>query len=191
MGLITLVFIAFGLAMDAFAVSVSNGICYRHAGFKEAFATAFTFGVFQAVMPLIGFFAGRTVSSYVEFIDHWIALALLGFIGGSMIFEGIKELRHPEKKPCNTTCSFKDLIVQGIATSIDALAVGVGLAVINTNIYEAVGLIGIITFITCLAGVYIGRGFGGVLKEKAEICGGCILVIIGIKIFVEHTINGI
>jgi putative Mn2+ efflux pump MntP len=188
MGYITLFFIALGLAMDAFAVSVSNGICYKNAGIKEAFITALTFGTFQAFMPLIGFFAGRTVSNAVEFIDHWIALIMLGFIGGSMIFGALKEKNVPTAGKCKVYCTTKHLVVQGIATSIDAFAVGISLAVMDTNIYVAVALIGVVTFICCLMGFPIGKRFGFLIKEKAEIFGGCILIIIGLKIFIEHIV---
>ena len=188
MGYFTLFFIALGLAMDAFAVSVSNGICYKNAGFKEAFNTALTFGVFQALMPLIGYFAGRTVSDAVAFIDHWIALVMLCFIGGSMIVGAIKEMKNPPREDCKQYCTIKDLIVQGVATSIDAFAVGISLAVIDTNIFMAVGLIGVVTFICCVVGVLLGKNFGFFMKDKAEILGGCILIIIGIKIFIEHTL---
>lgn len=190
MGYFTLFFIALGLAMDAFAVSVSNGICYKKAGFKEAFNTALTFGVFQALMPLIGYFAGKTVSDAVAFLDHWIALVLLCFIGGTMIVGAIKEMKNPEKENCKTYCTVKDLLIQGVATSIDAFAVGISFAVIDTNIFAAVGFIGTVTFICCMLGVPVGKRFGFFMKDKAEILGGCILVIIGIKIFVEHTLAG-
>ncbi|MFA5636732.1 MAG: manganese efflux pump MntP family protein [Anaerovoracaceae bacterium] len=188
MGHLTLFFIALGLAMDAFAVSVSNGICYKDAGLKEAFNTALTFGVFQALMPLIGYYAGMTVSDAVEFIDHWIALILLCFIGGSMIVGAVKEMKNPDKESCKAYCTTKDLMVQGIATSIDAFAVGISFAVIDTNIFAAVGLIGTVTFICCIIGVPLGKRFGFFMKDKAEILGGCILIIIGIKIFIEHTL---
>ncbi|HPO05042.1 MAG TPA: manganese efflux pump MntP family protein [Bacillota bacterium] len=187
MGYLTLFFIALGLAMDAFAVSMSNGICYKNAGFKEAFITALTFGTFQALMPLAGYFAGRTVSDAIAFLDHWIALGMLSFIGISMIAGAIREMRNPDIVQCKAYCSVKDLMVQGVATSIDALAVGVSFAVIDTNIFAAVGLIGIVTFVCCVIGVLLGKGFGFLIKEKAEIFGGCILIIIGLKIFIEHT----
>jgi putative Mn2+ efflux pump MntP len=186
MELFALHLIALGLAMDAFAVSVSNGICYKGMGIKEALFMAFTFGAFQAVMPLLGYLAGSTVSHAVEFIDHWIALFLLGFIGGTLIYNGIKGIRHPKEDACKDCCTFLDLILQGIATSIDAFAIGISFAVIRTNVYLAVSLIGTDTFICCLLGFYLGKRFGGGLREKAEIIGGAVLIFIGIKIFVEH-----
>ncbi len=189
MGYFTLFFIALGLAMDAFAVSVSNGICYRKAGFKEAFNTALTFGVFQALMPLIGYFAGRTVSDAVASIDHWIALIMLSFIGGSMIVGAVKDMKNPKQESCKEYCTTKDLLVQGVATSIDAFAVGISFAVIDTNIFVAVALIGVVTFICCMIGVLVGKSFGAFMKDKAEIFGGCILILIGLKIFIEHMLE--
>lgn len=186
MGYYTLFFIALGLSMDAFAVSISNGICYRKAGIREAVITATTFGGFQALMALIGYFAGMTVKDTVESLDHWIALILLGFIGCSMIYGAIKEMRNPGRADCKPYCSAKDLMLQGVATSIDALAVGVSFAVIDTNIFAAVGFIGIVTFVCCLFGVPVGKKFGSLIKDKAEIFGGVILIIIGLKIFIEH-----
>jgi putative Mn2+ efflux pump MntP len=189
MGYLTLFFIALGLAMDAFAVSILNGICYKNAGIKEAMITAATFGGFQGFMPLLGYFAGRTVSDVVGSIDHWVALLLLGFIGGSMIYSAIKEMKNPGTINCKHYCTSKDLAIQGVATSIDAFAVGISFAVIDTNIFVAVVLIGLVTFIFCLFGVPIGKKFGMLIKEKAEILGGAILIIIGIKIFVEHILS--
>lgn len=189
MGVYTLFLIALGLSMDAFAVSVSNGICYKKIGLRQAFQTAFVFGIFQAGMPLIGYFAGRAVSSAVAFIDHWIALGLLSFIGGSMVVHAIKDIRSPEMKICKNQCTFRDLLIQGIATSIDAFAVGISFAVIRTNIFQAVSFIGTVTFICCIFGVFLGKRFGGLLQEKAEFFGGCILILIGLKIFVEHLLG--
>ena len=186
MGLLLLFFIALGLAMDAFAVSITNGICYKEAGAKEAFVTAATFGIFQVIMPLIGYFAGMRVRGIVESIDHWVALVLLGFIGGNMIIEAIRDMKRPRDAECKFYCTKKDLFIQGIATSIDAFVVGISLAVIDTNIFLAVFLIGTVTFLFCLLGIPIGKRFGSVLKDKAEIIGGCILIIIGLKIFFEN-----
>lgn len=189
MDLFTLFLLALGLSMDAFAVSVSNGMCYKNVHRKEAFTTSFLFGLFQALMPTIGYFAGRLFAGYIEAADHWIALILLGFIGGKMVFDGVKELRHPESCDINRTLTFRTMILQAIATSIDALAVGISLALINVNILAAAGFIGGVTFVCCVIGSLIGKKFGSLLKEKAEIFGGCILVLIGIKIFLEHTLG--
>lgn len=189
MGFLTLFLIALGLAMDAFAVSVSNGICHRNAGGRQALAAGLTFGLFQAGMPLLGYFAGSTISGAMEALDHWIALILLSFIGVNMIKEAVKELRRPEERDCRKeTGGLKALLLQGVATSIDAFAVGVGFAFLNTNIFTAVALIGVITFCTSFAGVFVGKKFGSLFKQKAEIFGGCILIFIGVKIFLEHTV---
>ena len=188
MGTATLFFIALGLSMDAFAVSITNGICYQEHGARLAVRTALTFGGFQAAMPLIGYFAGKAVSSFVSVIDHWIAMVLLVAIGLAMIREARKDMKNPGAKICKTVCTHKDLFVQGFATSIDAFAVGIGFAVIHTNIFLAVAFIGVVTFCCCLTGVLIGRRFGSLLKEKAQIFGGCILMIIGLKIFLEHML---
>ncbi|MDD2216749.1 MAG: manganese efflux pump MntP family protein [Eubacteriales bacterium] len=189
MGIFTLHLIALGLAMDAFAVSVSNGICYKKTGPKQAFKMAFVFGLFQAGMPLIGYYAGSTVSEAVAFLDHWIALVLLTFIGTTMVYGAVKGMRNPEIKVIKTVCTFRELFVQGVATSIDAFAVGISFAVIQTNIYFALFLIGIDTFVCCFIGVFLGKRFGGLLQEKAEFFGGVILILIGVKIFVEHMLK--
>ncbi|MBP7222682.1 MAG: manganese efflux pump [Sedimentibacter sp.] len=185
----TLFFTSLGLSMDACAVSISNGMCYGNIHKKQILSTAAAFGFFQAFMPVLGFFIGSTFSDYISSLDHWIALILLGFIGGKMIIEAIKELKEPEA--CLTSSkdlSTKTLLVQAVATSIDALAVGVGLAVIKVDILSAALSIGIITFINSIIGSNLGKKFGQLFKQKAEILGGLILVGIGIKIFIEHAI---
>ncbi|MGI6751697.1 MAG: manganese efflux pump MntP family protein [Anaerovoracaceae bacterium] len=189
MGTLTLVFIALGLAMDAFAVAVSNGICYSKTGIKEAIYMALTFGIFQAVMPVVGFFAGSMVSHTVEALDHWLALILLSFIGGNMIREGIKGLRKPSVLYGKDICHPRDLFIQGVATSIDALVIGISFAIMDTDIFKAAAIIGMVTFACSYGGVFIGKAFGSALKEKAEIFGGIILVLIGFKIFIEHIVD--
>ncbi len=187
MELIQVFLLALGLSMDAFAVSVSNGICYQKEK-KKLTLSGISFGIFQALMPLIGYLAGKTFSSYVEIIDHWIALILLGFLGGKMLLEAIKNLRHPEAESCPAAFTYKLILTQSVATSIDALAAGVTLAVAfpNTNPYFAVSLIGLTTAICCLFGALLGKKFGTLMKEKASVFGGIILIAIGIKIFIEH-----
>ena len=188
MDIISLFFLALGLAMDAFAVSVSNGICYSKATKKQALLTAFTFGLFQGVMPMIGFLAGQAFRKYIEPIDHWVALALLVIIGGNMILEAVRELRHPEE--CEEkSFSVKVLLIQAVATSIDALAVGIGLAAMKVNLWLACGMIAVVAFICSLIGVRIGKSCKQHFKEKAEIIGGLILIILGIKIFLEHMLG--
>lgn len=186
MGLITIIILSFGLAMDAFAVSITNGMCYKHFKRREMVLTAFTFGLFQALMPVVGYIIGNTFYETISFLDHWIALILLGIIGLNMILEGIKSYKNPEYTCKIEKFTVKTLLLQGIATSIDALAVGISFAVTKTNIVQASISIGIITFICCLFGTMLGKKFDALLKEKAEIFGGSILIFIGLKIFVEH-----
>ena len=191
MGLTTVLILAIGLAMDAFAVSISNALCYRNMNRKWAFLTAGAFGLFQGMMPVIGWIAGVAFAKYIESIDHYVALLLLGFIGIKMIVEAIRELRHPEA--CDTTkqLNLKLLGVQAVATSIDALAVGISFAAIHggLNIFASAGIICGVTFLCSLVGVMIGKKFGGLLGQKAEIFGGLILVLIGVKIFFEHALG--
>jgi manganese efflux pump family protein len=187
MGIITIILLAFGVAMDAFAVSITNGLCYQKFRRKEALITAFTFGLFQAGMPMIGYYIGNAFYDTIAFLDHWIALFLLGAIGINMIVEGIKTYRNPEDSSRTEAFTLKILLAQGVATSIDALAIGISFAVMRTNIILAVSCIGIITFFCSLFGTFLGKKFDRFLKEKAEIFGGFILIIIGLRIFIEHT----
>lgn len=181
--------LAIGLSMDAFAVSISNGLCMRKIGPKEALRPAFAFGLAQGVMPLLGYVAGQTFSRAISFLDHWVALLLLGAIGGKMIVEAVREMREPEACPSSGVLTLRMLILQAVATSIDALAVGVSLAVMNVNIWLAAGFIACVTFAFSFAGVYIGKKSGVFLKTKAELAGGAILVLIGVKIFAEHMLG--
>ncbi len=188
MGTVTLFFTSLGLSMDACAVSISNGMCYENIHKKQIFSTAAAFGFFQAFMPVLGYLIGSTFSEFVSIIDHWIALILLGLIGGKMVIEAIKELKYPEACLTSTKClTPKTLLLQSVATSIDALAVGVGFAVMKVDILSAALYIGIITFINSIIGSHLGKKFGQLFKQKAEILGGLILIAIGVKIFIEHT----
>lgn len=189
MSVLTLFLLAVGLSMDAFAVSLSNGMCYKDIGKKQAFYTALCFGAFQAGMPVIGYFAGRFFSHAISFLDHWIALVLLGFIGGSMIIESIKEGRGAQQCGAEKAFTLRVLLVQGVATSIDALAVGISLAVMQTNIVLSALFIGVVTFLCCMSGAALGKRFGALLGCRAKIFGGVILVGIGVKIFLEHTLG--
>lgn len=186
MDILTLFFLAVGLSMDAMAVSISDGLCFRNLRRSGFFLIAFAFGLFQGIMPVIGYFAGQTFSVYIKSFDHWIALILLGFIGGKMVWEAITEMRHPEEEACGKSFTLRLLGVQAVATSIDALAVGIGFAVMDVNIWAAAGFIAATTFCFSAVGVWIGKKFGSFLKEKAELFGGLILIAIGIKIFAEH-----
>lgn len=181
MGNLELVAIALGLSMDAFAVAISKGLCLRKAGFRNAFITGLFFGGFQALMPLIGYFLGRQFEGYLTAIDHWIIFALLALIGTNMILES-----RNEKKEKHDTLNLKNLTILSLATSIDALAVGITFAFLHINIFTGVTVIGLITFILSFIGVRLGCAFGSKLRSKAEVAGGIILLLIGTKILLEH-----
>ena len=188
MTVIELILIGIGLSMDAFAVSVTNGLCCKNIRTGGAAATGAVFGGFQGLMPLIGYFLGIGFAKYITAFDHIIALVLLGFIGGQMIYESFKKDDDDKNE---TKLTAKMLLMQGIATSIDALAVGVSFAALrDVNIGFACLCICCITFVFSFAGVFIGKKSGTVLNNKAQLAGGLILVGIGIKIFVEHVFFG-
>ena len=184
MGIIELILVAVGLSMDAFAVSICKGLALPKSGMKEAFTVGLYFGVFQAVMPFIGYFAGIQFASFIEDYDHWIAFALLAFIGGKMVFESRKEDCETESAAISPAKMFP----LAIATSIDALAVGVSLAFLpeTIGIGLSVAIIGCITLSISVVGVKIGKLVGGRLKKGAEMAGGIVLVAIGLKILIEH-----
>lgn len=184
MELAELLLLAIGLSMDAFAVSVTNGLCNKKANWKGAVACGLCFGIYQGLMPTIGFALGKTFESLITSIDHYIALILLGFIGGKMLIDGIKNDEEEADNTINLTFSL--LMVQGVATSIDALAVGVSFAALSVNIVSAALFICCTTFVFGFVGFFIGKRFGTILNNKAQILGGIILIAIGVKIFVEH-----
>ena len=175
--------LAASLAADAFAVAISMGLSAQKASFRDAVRVGLFFGGFQALMPLLGYRAGSTVSAVIERYDHWIAFGLLAFIGGRMLWESA---RGTEEGGQPSLGALRKLLVLSIATSIDALAVGVSLAALNVNIAAAAGFIGGVTFVCCLVGHFLGRRFGSLLGKRAEILGGLILIGIGLKILVEH-----
>ncbi len=177
--------LAFGLSMDAFAVSMTNGMCYRIPVWRNALSSGLAFGLAQGLMPLLGYLLGMSFSDFVQRVDHWMAFLLLGFIGARMLHQANKERKCPETNHPRSF-SYKTLFVQAVATSIDALAIGVGLGALKTNLYLTVGTIAAITFLCCVIGVFMGRKFGQLFKDKAEFLGGAILILIGVKIFVEH-----
>lgn len=180
MGMVEIVFIAIGLSMDAFAVSLTNGlVCPNSANQKLKIMPIF-FGVFQAGMPLLGYYAGNLFAEAIEQTSGIVILIILGFIGGKMILDGIRELRYPEIESC-TIFTYKTLIMQSIATSIDAFAVGVGFVGMNVPIFTAVCVIGIITTLLSYVALLLGRSFNSMLGSKAQILGGLILIFIGIK----------
>lgn len=175
--------------MDAFAVAITNGLCYNKGEVvtkKVAWYSGLTFGTFQGIMPLLGFLAGAMFQKPAEKFDHWIALILLSFIGGKMIYDAIQERRNPEEFCC-PPFNAKTLLLQGVATSIDAFAVGISLAMNQMNILIIAPSIALCTFLFSFLGVYIGKHFGKVLRDKAQIIGGIVLIGIGVNVFIEHT----
>jgi putative Mn2+ efflux pump MntP len=183
MELLTILFIAVGLSMDAFAVAVVTGSVYKEFKVHHALRMALFFGGFQAVMPIIGYWAGVGLKSYVEAYDHWVAFVLLGFVGGKMIYESFRiEAAEKNRDPSNLAV----LLVLSVATSIDALAVGITLSLLRTSIVVAVTIIGLVTFCFSYAGVFIGKRFGHFFESKVEIIGGLILIAMGVKILIEH-----
>lgn len=189
MDIMTLLLLAVGLSMDAFAVSITNGLCIKNVSKAQGIKVGLAFGLAQGIMPVIGFVAGQTFRGAISSIDHWVALILLGAIGGKMIVEAVKEMRTPESCPVSGVLTNKMLLLQAVATSIDALAVGISLAVMNVNIWLAASFIACVTFLFSVAGVFIGKKSGSFLKNKAELAGGVILVLIGLKIFLEHMLG--
>ena len=186
MGFAELFFLAVGLSMDAFAVSVCKGLSMKKATLKAGATCGIWFGGFQALMPLIGFFLGTMFASAIVAIDHWIAFGLLALIGINMLKEAFgKECDSCEDQDADM--SVKTMFVMAVATSIDALAVGISLAMAgNVNIFLAVTLIGVITFILSAIGVKIGNIFGSRFEKPAQIAGGVILLLLGSKILLEH-----
>ncbi|HWT74678.1 MAG TPA: manganese efflux pump MntP family protein [Mobilitalea sp.] len=187
MDFLTVFLLAIALSADAFAVSVTNGIYDSTVTKRDALITGFTFGSFQALMPILGFLLGTTFSDFVSRYQHWIAVILLGTIGINMMVEAVNDWKKPEDTLSVTNIfTAKNLVIQGIATSIDALAAGVSLAVLNINIITSALMIGLITFICCTFGVYIGKKFGSLLGLRARFIGGLVIIAIGIKIFIEN-----
>ena len=184
---LTLFFIGVGLSMDAFAVSICKGLSMRKVNQKQCFVIALFFGGFQALMPFIGWLLGSQFESCITSIDHWIAFILLGFIGGKMIVEAVKERDEAVQiEQMDPPLDIKELFLLAVATSIDALAVGVTFAFLDTPIVEAITIIGLTTFVIAIIGVYAGNFFGNKYKSKAELAGGLILILIGVKILLEH-----
>ncbi len=184
MGFTELLLLAVGVSMDAFAVSICKGLATSKATLRGSFLCGIWFGGFQALMPLIGFFLGMLFADTIEAFDHWVAFILLAIIGLNMLKEAFG---HGEDETHDTDFSAKTMFVMAVATSIDALAVGISLAMAgNVNIWIAILLIGIITFVMSAAGVKIGNVFGSRYEKKAQAAGGFILIILGLKILLEH-----
>lgn len=182
MSIIEIILIGIGLSMDAFAVSICKGLSIKKLTLKKTVTISLYFGIFQAIMPLVGYLLGTTFSTIIIRIDHWVAFILLFLIGFNMI---IKTLRK-EKNEYNDKLDFKTMILLSIATSIDALAIGITFSFLRTNILLSIIIIGIITFVLTFIGVKIGNKFGFKYEQKSSLLGGAILIIIGIKILLEH-----
>lgn len=184
-----LILLGAGLAMDAFAVAVCKGLCMKRINYAQSALIALFFGVFQALMPYLGYLLGNTFAGFIGGIDHFITFALLSYIGGKMMYEAIHESDEGLVCPVNFTIDYKELFMLSVATSIDAFAVGVTFSFEkNINIFKNISVIGITTFIIAFAGVIIGNSFGAKYKNKAEFAGGLVLVILGIKILAEGLI---
>lgn len=183
MGIGELLLLAVGLSMDAFAVSICKGLAMKKATLKAELTCGAWFGGFQALMPLIGFFLGTLFMDAISAIDHWIAFGLLGLIGVNMLREAVSG----EEEQADADLSVKTMFIMAVATSIDALAVGISLAMAGLeNIWLAVGLIGATTFVLSGIGVWVGNIFGSRYEKKAELAGGIILILLGVKILLEH-----
>lgn len=183
MGIVELVIIAVGLSMDAFAVSIGKGLSLRQIKLCHVLSVGVWFGGFQALMPLIGYLLGATFTAVVSDFDHWVAFFLLGIIGLNMIRDSFSK----EEDKHDDDFSFRTMLMLAVATSIDALAVGVSFAFLCVDLWASVALIGMITFAFSAVGLKIGNIFGNKYKSKAEFTGGVVLVLMGVKILVEHT----
>ncbi|MBQ2729285.1 MAG: manganese efflux pump [Clostridia bacterium] len=188
MGIVEVLILAVGLSMDAFAVSVCKGLAMGRIKLKNACIVGLWFGGFQAGMPLIGYLLGSRFQVYIEAVDHWVALGLLLLIGLNMIREAVF---GGDEENCDCSVRARDMIAPAFATSIDALVVGIAMAMADAgkglNVFLSVGLIGAVTFVLCVIGVKIGGAFGARYKKAAEITGGIILILIGVKTVLEHT----
>ena len=182
MGTLELFIVAVGLSMDAFAVAVCKGLSIRTLKIRQSLLVGLWFGLFQGLMPAIGYLLGYKFAGLIESVDHWIAFVLLGIIGGNMIHEALTG----DEECCDPSLAFGTMFMLAVATSIDALAVGVTFAFLKVDILAAVLFIGVITFAISSVGVKIGNLFGARYKSKAELFGGCVLVLMGLKILLEH-----
>ena len=186
MGIIELLLLAISLSMDAFAVSVCQGLSMEKINKKKTLAIGVYFGGFQAIMPLIGWALGTQFEKYITSIDHWIAFILLSIIGINMIVESLKKDDEPTNTLNGDVINHKELFMLAVATSIDALTVGIMFAFLKVNIIPSVSIMGVCTLILSMLGVYIGNKFGSKYKNKAEFVGGLVLILIGLKVLLEH-----
>lgn len=185
MKLFEIIVIGIGLAMDALAVSICKGLSMKKTDWKKAIIIALYFGIFQALMPVLGYFLGSTFSSFVQSVDHWIAFILLAIIGANMIMDSTDD-EDDEIEKRNDKVDVKTMLLLAVATSIDALAVGVTFAFFEVNLLLSISIIGIISFALSFIGVAIGNKFGDRFQNRAELAGGIVLIIIGFKILLEH-----
>lgn len=185
MDFVSIILIALGLAMDAFAVSIASGVTIKNIKAKHALKIGLFFGAFQAIMPVIGWLAGLSLKNFISSFDHWVVFGILCFIGAKMIYESTK---LKEEKQDNDPLNGFVLLILAIATSIDALAVGISFAFLKIAIFTPVLVIGGITFILSFCGVYIGDRLGHFFESKIEVLGGIILIGIGTKILLEHIL---
>lgn len=192
MSLLELFLIGVGLSMDAFAVAVCRGLAMPRLNGKHTAVIALFFGGFQALMPLIGWALGSAFAGYIQNVDHWIAFVLLAFIGGNMIREALSTKEGEECEGCACDCGdrldYRQLLLMAVATSIDALAVGVTFAFLSVSILPAISVIGLTTFCLSILGVVVGNFFGARYQKRAEITGGVILILLGTKILLEHLL---
>jgi putative Mn2+ efflux pump MntP len=188
MGLPEIVLTAFGLSMDAFAVSIALGLSAQRTGLKEMLIPGLFFGFFQALMPFTGYFAGFFFAGKIQKADHWIAFVLLGFIGGKMIIDSLSKREREEVR--EYSFRFSKMLILALATSIDALAIGITFAFFRVRILTAITITGLTTFVVSMCGVKIGGLFGTTFKAKAEFLGGAVLMLLGIKIVLEHILFG-
>lgn len=186
MSFLELFLIGVGLSMDAFAVAVCQGLSMSKINWRHAGVIALFFGGFQAVMPLTGWLLGSQFAAYIQNLDHWVAFVLLGLIGGNMIREALGPEEEQEAACAAGKLDYKRLLLMAVATSIDALAVGVTFAFLEVTILPAVSIIGVTTFCLSLVGVAVGNFFGARYKRRAELSGGVILILLGVKILLEH-----
>ena len=194
MNFITLLFLAVGLSMDAFAVSICKGLSLKEANWKNASIVGLWFGGFQGLMPVIGFFLGVSFRDLIASFDHWIAFGLLVLIGANMIKEAVEDWKQRDRgdevcgshKPAGNPLGVKTMFTMAVATSIDALAVGLSFAMIDADIWISAAVIAVVTFLFSAAGVKMGSVFGHRYEAKAQLAGGVILILIGIKIIIEH-----
>lgn len=187
MGLFEIFMIGVGLSMDAFAASICKGLNMRRLSAKNMLIIGLFFGGFQALMPAVGWILGKQFEVYITSVDHWVAFALLAFIGGKMIYD----VFHGDEDGCcnekTDKLDMKEVLTLAVATSIDALAVGISFAFLQVEILKAVSVIGVITFVLSAVGVAVGNMFGAKYEKNATLAGGIILILIGLKILLEHT----